>query len=159
MRILTNDQENITDDTKLIINGREVLDKHGIRGNIAMVGIGFGTGRHSCGRRGMGAFLEERKSFSSPKRKFSPKKRTVVHSIGCDPMPIDLNSQRSHVPIQELKSQCLSAWSISKYDAAEGISAGRFEYNDEVWCQTDDRLWQLYLQKQMKNAEIGTDPF
>ena len=34
-----------------MINGSEVLTHKGIKGNIHSVGVGFGTGRHTSGRR------------------------------------------------------------------------------------------------------------
>lgn len=40
----------ITDDTVLLINGGEVLRQDGVKGDIAEVGLGFGTGRHTASR-------------------------------------------------------------------------------------------------------------
>ena len=52
MRDLTQMEGKIGDDTKIIINGQEVLSKHGIGGHIRDVGMGFGTGRHTSNRHG-----------------------------------------------------------------------------------------------------------
>jgi|Transcript_36519 hypothetical protein len=51
METLTHHRVKIDDKTKLLINGREVLTHKGIKGNIHKVGVGFGTGRHTSGRR------------------------------------------------------------------------------------------------------------
>ena len=48
---LTQGKVNVDDNTILLINETEVLSKDGIHGKIASVGIGFGTGRHTEGRR------------------------------------------------------------------------------------------------------------
>ena len=48
---LTQGKVNVDDNTILLINETEVLAKDGIHGKIASVGIGFGTGRHTEGRR------------------------------------------------------------------------------------------------------------
>ena len=41
----------VAEDAVLLINANEILAKDGIHGKIAQVGIGFGTGRHTEGRR------------------------------------------------------------------------------------------------------------
>ena len=51
MSNLTHDKVKITKNTKLLINGSEVLSTKGINGRINKVGVGFGTGRHTSGRR------------------------------------------------------------------------------------------------------------
>ena len=51
METLTHHRVKINPDTKLLINGDEVLSSQGIKGNIHKVGVGFGTGRHTSGRR------------------------------------------------------------------------------------------------------------
>ena len=51
MERLTHHRVKIDSETKLLINGREVLTHKGIKGNINKVGLGFGTGRHTSGRR------------------------------------------------------------------------------------------------------------
>ena len=51
MERLTHHRVKIDEETKLLINGSEVLSSKGIRGNIHKVGVGFGTGRHTSGRR------------------------------------------------------------------------------------------------------------
>ena len=51
MTTLTNGRVRIDNKTKMLINGREVLTNKGISGNIHKVGVGFGTGRHTSGRR------------------------------------------------------------------------------------------------------------
>ena len=51
METLTHHRVKIDDKTKLLINGSEVLTHKGIKGNIHKVGVGFGTGRHTSGRR------------------------------------------------------------------------------------------------------------
>ena len=50
MRKLTHHRVKIDKETKLLINGSEVLSQKGIKGNINRVGVGFGTGRHTSGR-------------------------------------------------------------------------------------------------------------
>ena len=44
-------KESVDDDAFLLINANETLAKDGIRGKIAEIGIGFGTGRHTSSRR------------------------------------------------------------------------------------------------------------
>ena len=51
METLTHHRVKIDEKTQLLINGREVLTHKGIKGNIHKVGVGFGTGRHTSGRR------------------------------------------------------------------------------------------------------------
>ena len=51
MESLTHHRVKIDEKTKLLINGSEVLTSKGIKGNIHKVGVGFGTGRHTSGRR------------------------------------------------------------------------------------------------------------
>ena len=51
MGSLTHHRVKIESDTKLLINGSEILSKQGIKGKIHKVGVGFGTGRHTSGRR------------------------------------------------------------------------------------------------------------
>lgn len=51
MAKLTHHRVKIDQSTKLLINGSEVLSHKGIKGNIHKVGVGFGTGRHTSGRR------------------------------------------------------------------------------------------------------------
>ena len=51
MKQLTHHRVKIDEQTKLLINGSEVLTHKGIKGNIHSVGVGFGTGRHTSGRR------------------------------------------------------------------------------------------------------------
>lgn len=51
MEELTNHMASITENTKLLINGSEVLSKSGISGKINQVGVGFGTGRHTSSRK------------------------------------------------------------------------------------------------------------
>ena len=51
MERLTHHRVKIDSETKLLINGKEVLTHQGIKGNINKVGLGFGTGRHTSGRR------------------------------------------------------------------------------------------------------------
>ena len=51
MAKLTHHRVKIDQSTKLLINGSEVLSSKGIKGNIHKVGVGFGTGRHTSGRR------------------------------------------------------------------------------------------------------------
>ena len=51
MAKLTHHRVRIDQSTKLLINGSEVLSQKGIKGNIHKVGVGFGTGRHTSGRR------------------------------------------------------------------------------------------------------------
>lgn len=41
----------LDEDAVLLINANEILARDGIHGKIAPVGIGFGTGRHTEGRR------------------------------------------------------------------------------------------------------------
>ena len=38
----------VRDDTLMLTNANEILTKEGIRGKIAQVGKGFGTGRHTA---------------------------------------------------------------------------------------------------------------
>ena len=51
MGMLTHHRVKIDKETKLLINGSEILTQGGIKGNINKVGIGFGTGRWTSGRR------------------------------------------------------------------------------------------------------------
>ena len=51
MSELTHGKVKIKDNTAVLINASEVLTKKGIQGDINKVGIGFGTGRHTSGRR------------------------------------------------------------------------------------------------------------
>ena len=51
MGMLTHHRVKIDKETKLLINGSEILTQEGIKGNINKVGIGFGTGRWTSGRR------------------------------------------------------------------------------------------------------------
>lgn len=51
MGMLTHHRVRIDQQTKLLINGSEILTQEGIKGNINKVGVGFGTGRHTSGRR------------------------------------------------------------------------------------------------------------
>ena len=51
MQNLTHHRVKIDPNTKLLINGDEILSSQGIKGNIHSVGVGFGTGRHASGRR------------------------------------------------------------------------------------------------------------
>lgn len=51
METLTHHRVKIDEKTKLLINGSEVLSHKGIKGSIHKVGVGFGTGRHTSGRR------------------------------------------------------------------------------------------------------------
>lgn len=51
METLTHHRVRIDGSTKILINGSEVLTHKGIKGNIHKVGVGFGTGRHTSGRR------------------------------------------------------------------------------------------------------------
>ena len=51
MEKLTHHRVKIDQETKLLINGSEVLSHKGIKGSIQKVGVGFGTGRHTSGRR------------------------------------------------------------------------------------------------------------
>ena len=51
MEELTNGKVRIHPNTKLLINGTEILSNQGISGKINQVGIGFGTGRHLQGRK------------------------------------------------------------------------------------------------------------
>lgn len=43
--------KDVDQDTILLINSGEVLTKEGIHGNIAQLGVGFGTGRHTSSRK------------------------------------------------------------------------------------------------------------
>lgn len=53
---------------------------------------------------------------------------------------------------KDLLSQNLSAIANSCYDAAEGVTDGRFEPDmDDANIQTDVYLWEQYLQKQTIN--------
>ena len=52
MSDLTHNKVKINEKTALLINGSEVLTQKGIKGEIHGVGLGFGTGRHTSGRRG-----------------------------------------------------------------------------------------------------------
>ena len=47
MRTLTKSRASVDQDTIMLINEQEVLTKTGIHGQIASVGKGFGTGRHT----------------------------------------------------------------------------------------------------------------
>ena len=51
MEDLTNHRARIDENTKLLINGSELLSQHGISGKIHKVGVGFGTGRHTQSRK------------------------------------------------------------------------------------------------------------
>lgn len=51
MEDLTNHRARIDENTKLLINGSEVLSQAGIAGKIHKVGVGFGTGRHTQSRK------------------------------------------------------------------------------------------------------------
>lgn len=51
MENLTHHRVKIDQNTKVLINGSEVLTHAGIKGSIHKVGVGFGTGRHTSGRR------------------------------------------------------------------------------------------------------------
>lgn len=51
METLTHHRVKIDERTKVLINGSEVLTHSGIKGSIHKVGVGFGTGRHTSGRR------------------------------------------------------------------------------------------------------------
>lgn len=51
MTNLTHNKVKIDNKTKLLINGSEVLSTKGIKGKLHKVGVGFGTGRHTSGRR------------------------------------------------------------------------------------------------------------
>jgi len=51
MRTLVNYQAEIDNNTIMLINSTEVLTRDGIHGNIAPVGLGFGTGRHTMKRK------------------------------------------------------------------------------------------------------------
>ena len=51
MGMLTHHRVKIDKETKLLINGSEILTQEGIKGNINKVGVGFGTGRWTSGRR------------------------------------------------------------------------------------------------------------
>ena len=48
---MTHNKVKIDDKTQLLINGSEILTNKGIKGHIHKVGVGFGTGRHTSGRR------------------------------------------------------------------------------------------------------------
>ena len=51
MTTLTHNRVKIDNKTQLLINGSEVLSTKGIKGKIHKTGVGFGTGRHTSGRR------------------------------------------------------------------------------------------------------------
>jgi hypothetical protein len=51
MSDLTHGKVKIKENTALLINATEVLTNKGITGDIHKVGLGFGTGRHTSGRR------------------------------------------------------------------------------------------------------------
>lgn len=51
MEALTHNRIKIDAETKILINGSEVLTHKGIKGKIHKVGVGFGTGRHTSGIR------------------------------------------------------------------------------------------------------------
>lgn len=125
MEDLTNHRARIDENTKLLINGSEVLSQAGIAGKIHKVGVGFGTGRHTQGRRSnnnapgsgtskMEVVIQSTKSFGkkAPNRhqsELSPKTRdmrnrsvgarTATHkslaSIGCSAKPSTKKSLRS----------------------------------------------------------------
>jgi len=51
MKALTKDRASVGEDSVLLINASEVLTRDGISGQIATVGVGFGTGRHTMKRK------------------------------------------------------------------------------------------------------------
>ena len=51
MEDITHQKAHIQEDTVILINATEKLTKKGITGDIHSVGVGFGTGRHTAGKR------------------------------------------------------------------------------------------------------------
>jgi len=100
--MLTHHRVKIDKETKLLINGSEILTQGGIKGNINKVGVGFGTGRWTSGRR---EDLLKEVPLPVKLRKTSPKHRDPVrmdaetqhfepdmHSEGCDPISPSVRS-------------------------------------------------------------------
>ena len=79
MEDLTQLEGQIDNDTKVVINGQEVLSPIGISGQIRDVGLGFGTGRHTNGRRG------ELPVIVYEVRRKSPGKAKYMQDMACDP--------------------------------------------------------------------------
>lgn len=75
MGMLTHHRVKIDKETKLLINGSEILTQGGIKGTINKVGVGFGTGRWTSGRR---QDLLKEVPLSVKSRKLSPKHRNPV---------------------------------------------------------------------------------
>jgi hypothetical protein len=50
MRTIVKEDVN-SGETKMLINAAEFLTKEGIQGQIAQIGVGFGTGRHTSTRK------------------------------------------------------------------------------------------------------------
>ena len=51
MEDITSRKVHIDENTKVLINGSELLSNKGITGKINKVGVGFGTGRHTSSRK------------------------------------------------------------------------------------------------------------
>jgi hypothetical protein len=51
MKSLTKSRASVDQDSVMLINASEILTKTGIHGQIATVGVGFGTGRHTNKRQ------------------------------------------------------------------------------------------------------------
>lgn len=94
MEDLTNHRTKIDEDTKLLINGSEILSQAGISGKIHQVGVGFGTGRHTQSRKS-NIQRKELVMQSQKSQMITKQAQTMfmlpgiippdVVSVGCDP--------------------------------------------------------------------------
>jgi len=86
MKELTNYKEDISEGTALLINGKELLTQKGIKGRISQVGVGFGTGRHTSGRRSiLPEIIEKITPVKRPAPVIKHTAKSVIHRIREEP--------------------------------------------------------------------------
>ena len=121
MGMLTHHRVKIDRETKLLINGSEILTQEGIKGTINKVGVGFGTGRWTSGRRldllkevpvvqkkksKMDSLDPDEHEHRKPVRRDAETQHLEpdVQSEGCDPISPSLRSEKvsAHVSGRDL---------------------------------------------------------
>jgi hypothetical protein len=178
---LTNGRVKISSNTKLLINGSEVLDREGIHGKIHQVGIGFGTGRHLQGRKShiierQEIVMSKSKPVQKKKKSKSPKRPIKTTSIGLQASskrrdnsasPITANTRSAAISPKTQTSKSLYSVGLSAKigtaksvrDENEGVSQGRFDPSTiDNQAQTHSNLLTAYLKRPQRNTETATDP-
>lgn len=185
MEDLTSLEGKIDDDTRVIINGQEVLSKDGISGMIRETGVGFGTGRHTSGRRGELPVIvyevrREKSPVSKPKPVMQSQRLMIdaacsatqmpVHDMGIDAMTASDRPQLAsvgasaadfgpHIEIASVAVSAMPEYQNEVRSCGNQVSEGRFDPRRfESAIQTERYLLDLYLAKNTTTGEIQTDP-